>query len=146
MDEGLEDAHQRVLVLAQDPHCHLAGVAVDACNEARISGSGRVVGSCNGREGRLTLDAGDAKAIDLILCQPERDALLDFKRPALLEKAVEVDMDGIARVGVVEGIFAVPIAESARGTKTKAVVSLRSEIVRSGAGQERTRGRSRPST
>jgi hypothetical protein len=169
--ERLEHAHQRVLVLAQDPHRHLARLAVHACmgetiGRRAVSVDARRERSQTGDAGQLTLDTCDSEAVNLVRRETEWDALLDLKGSALvcdarksaiapmsasgrseaeadlLEETVKIDMNSVSCVRVVQRVLAVSVSES---IKSKAEpVSQLDELER--RRRKLTRAQSRPCT
>lgn len=171
MHERLEDAHERVFVVAKDAHGDLAGFAEDACLGERQKSKvndGEGEGE-KARQDLLTFDSSDPEAVDLVRGETERDSFLDVegstlrveesgrgvsvvlelrqrkeKATDLLEQAVEIDMDGVTRIGVIEGVLAVPVSESeARKARGEGQYGAKGRGKRA---TKRTRGRNRPCT
>ena len=107
VDERVEDAHQRVLVIPEQLHRHLTRDAKDA------------------------FDPRHAQPIDHVLRQTKWDAFGDLERFALLcmccvsgvnilrrmthlfKETVKVDVYDVARVSVKQNVFAVSVTQSA---------------------------------
>lgn len=136
VEKGLEDRAQAVLVGSEDAQGDLGRPPVDACTSRGESAQARRRRQSSGERSRRTFDARDAHAVDDVVREPERDLLGDLERATLracgqvsvlagkhededeqthlVEEAVEVDVDRVARGAVEEDVLAVPVAEPAR--------------------------------
>ena len=93
MDERVQDRAETLPVVAEGLHGDLA----------------------SNPEG--TFDAGNAESVDNVLCKPEWHTLGCLKLLALVEQAVEIDVDSIARARVQENVLAVSITKTSTGVR-----------------------------